>query len=36
MLAEEEELKKKAEYDKWKGLFSVETEGKAKDSAEVE
>lgn len=35
MLAQEEEKKKKQEYDKWKGLFAVEGEGKAKESEEV-
>lgn len=35
MLAEEQEKRKKAEYDKWKGMFKVEDEGKAKESAEV-
>ena len=36
MLAEEEEKKKKAEYDKWKGMFKVEEDGKSKQSEQVE
>lgn len=36
MLAEEEEKKKKAEYEKWKDMFTVEEEGKSKESEEVE